>query len=94
MLRNSAYKLKNNKKLTVGYFGGSITEGAGASDPSNCWRSLTTQWLRDTYPDCEINEIMAAIGGTGSDLGAYRCEKDLLSGSPDLVFIEFSCNDA
>ena len=94
LLNNTSYKLKNNKKLTVGYFGGSITEGAGASDPSKCWRSLTTQWFRETYPDCEINEIMAAIGGTGSDLGAYRCERDLISGNPDLVFFEFSCNDA
>lgn len=94
MLNNTIYKLKNNKKLNVGFFGGSITEGAGASDPSMCWRSLTMQWLRERYPDCEINEIMAAIGGTGSDLGAYRCEKDLLSGDPDLVFLEFSCNDA
>lgn len=94
MLNNTVYKLRNNKKLTVGFFGGSITEGAGASDPSKCWRSLTMQWLREKYPDCEINEIMAAIGGTGSDLGAYRCEKDLLSGDPDLVFFEFSCNDA
>ncbi|MBQ2729450.1 MAG: hypothetical protein IJF69_01605 [Clostridia bacterium] len=94
MLNNTIYKLKNNKKLNVGYFGGSITEGAGASEPSACWRSLTTQWLRERYPDCEINEIMAAIGGTGSDLGVYRCEKDLLSGNPDLVFFEFSCNDA
>ena len=94
MLENVIYKLKNNKKLNIGYFGGPITEGAGASDPSTCWRSITTQWFRDEYPDCEINEIMAAIGGTGSDLGAYRCEKDLLSGDPDLVFFEFSCNDA
>ena len=93
MLENVIYKLKNDKKLNIGYFGGSITEGAGASDPSKCWRSITTQWFRDAYPDCEINEIMAAIGGTGSDLGAYRCEKDLLSGDPDLVFFEFSCND-
>lgn len=94
MLSNTIYKLKNKKKLNIGYFGGSITEGAGASDPSKCWRSLTTQWICEKYPDCEICEIMAAIGGTGSDLGAYRCEKDLLSGNPDLVFFEFSCNDA
>lgn len=94
MLNNTIYKLKNNKKLNIGYFGGSITEGAGASHPNNCWRSLVTKWFRDRYSECEINEIMAAIGGTGSDLGAYRCEKDLLSGDPDLVFFEFSCNDA
>ena len=94
MLNNTVYKLKNNKKLNIGYFGGSITEGAGASDPSKCWRRIVTQWFRDTYSDCEINEIMAAIGGTGSDLGAYRCENDLIAGKPDLVFLEFSCNDA
>ena len=32
MLDNTLYKLKNNKELTIGFFGGSITEGAGASD--------------------------------------------------------------
>ena len=31
MLENTLYRLKHDKKLTVGYFGGSITEGAGAS---------------------------------------------------------------
>ena len=34
MLDNTLYKLKNNKELTIGFFGGSITEGAGASDAS------------------------------------------------------------
>ncbi|MBE6715162.1 MAG: SGNH/GDSL hydrolase family protein [Ruminococcaceae bacterium] len=93
MLNNTVYKLTKEKDLTVGYFGGSITEGAGASDPSKCWRSLTTEWLREKYPHSTINEINAAIGGTGSDLGVFRCERDLLSGKPDLVFFEFSCND-
>lgn len=93
MLNNTIYKLNNEKEFTVGYFGGSITEGAGASDPSKCWRSLVTEWLCEKYPQCNIREINGAIGGTGSDLGVYRCEKDLLSGNPDLVFFEFSCND-
>lgn len=94
MLRNTSYKLTQNKKLTIGYFGGSITEGAGQSAPGHCYRDRTTAWFREKYPDATITEIQAAIGGTGSDLGMYRCERDLLTGKPDLVFYEFSVNDS
>ncbi|MBO5197737.1 MAG: SGNH/GDSL hydrolase family protein [Lachnospiraceae bacterium] len=95
MLNNTQYKLLNDKKLTVGYFGGSITEGAGASDATRtCWRALTTSWLKEQYPDCAITEIQAAIGGTGTDLGVFRCERDLLSHNPDLIFFEYSVNDS
>lgn len=94
MLENILYKLKNQKQITVGYFGGSITEGAHASDQTRlCWRALTTAWLREQFPDCEITEIQAAIGGTGSILGVYRCDRDLITYKPDLVFYEFSVND-
>ncbi|WP_168120906.1 SGNH/GDSL hydrolase family protein [Paenibacillus sp. HB172176] len=93
-LYNTFRVLHERRKLTVGYFGGSITEGSGASDPAkSSWRALTTSWFRRSYPECEISEIQAAIGGTGSDLGVCRCRTDLLSGEPDLVFIEFAVND-
>ena len=93
MLENTLYRLVHDKKCVLGYFGGSITEGAGASSPSTCYRALVTEWFRSRYPDAEIREIQAAIGGTGSDLGMYREELDLLSKEPDLVFLEFAVND-
>ena len=94
MLKNTIYRLKKDKKLRVGYFGGSITEGAGATEwDRTSWRARLTAHLRAAYPDAEITEIMAAVGGTGTDLGLCRCEHDLLSGDPDLVFIEFATND-
>ena len=94
MLENTIYRLKKEKKLRVGYFGGSITEGAGASEwDKTSWRGRLTAHLRASYPDAEITEIMAAVGGTGTDLGLCRCEHDLLRGDPDLVFIEFATND-
>lgn len=87
-------KLAKDKALTIGYFGGSITEGAGASNAgTTSWRALTTKWFRDNFPEAQITEVNAAIGGTGSDLGAFRCERDLLSKKPDLVFVEFAVND-
>ncbi|MBE6666519.1 MAG: SGNH/GDSL hydrolase family protein [Ruminococcaceae bacterium] len=95
MLENTIYRLNKEKKLRVGYFGGSITEGAGASEWNRTsWRARITTYLRGTYPDAEITEIMAAVGGTGTDLGLCRCEHDLLSNDPDLVFIEFAVNDS
>jgi len=87
-------KLKKDKALKIGYFGGSITAGAGASNSSKTsWRALTTAWFRERFPEATITEINAAIGGTGSDLGAFRCDKDLLTKDPDLVFVEFAVND-
>lgn len=95
MLENTLYKLKNENKLTLGFFDGSITEGAGASDTEKTsWRGAVTDWFRERYPDHEINAIQGAIGGTGCEMGIFRLDRDLLSGKPDLVFIEFSVNDA
>ncbi len=95
MLENTLFKLKNHDNFTVGFFGGSITEGAGASKASETsWRARITAWLRESYPNCEITEVQAAIGGTGSELGVYRCDNDLVSKKPDLVFYEFSVNDS
>ena len=94
MLENTKYRLKKEKKLRIGYFGGSITEGSGASSwHKTSWRARLTAHLRESYPEAEITEIMAAVGGTGTDLGLCRCGHDLLSGDPDLVFIEFATND-
>ena len=79
MLSNTGYKLTHDKKLTIGYFGGSITEGAGQSRPGFCYRDRVTAWMKERYPEADITEIQAAIGGTGTDLGMYRCDRDLLS---------------
>lgn len=88
-------RLARNKELVIGYFGGSITEGAGASKADQTsWRAITTTWFKTKYPGAKISEINAAIGGTGSELGAFRCRRDLLSKHPDLVFIEFAVNDS
>lgn len=90
---NLKRKLKSGEKITLGYFGGSITQGAGVEDKSRCWRALVTEWFRKKYPENEFDEINAAIGGTGSDLGLFRINADLLSKKPDVVFVEFAVND-
>jgi len=85
-LPNVFAKLKAGEPVKIAYLGGSITEQKG-------WRVLSLKWLREKYPSARIEEINAAIGGTGSDLGVYRLEKDVLRFQPDLLFVEFAVND-
>lgn len=93
-LGNTLAALKERKSLTIGYFGGSITAGSGASRAEQTsYRALTTKWFRQRFPHTRITEINAAIGGTGSSLGAFRAQRDLLDKRPDLVFVEFAVND-
>ena len=84
---NVLAKLLSGASVKIAYFGGSITEMDG-------WRRLSREWLKGRYPDCAIDEIAAAIGGTGSGLGVYRYGQDVLDKNPDLVFVEFATNDS
>lgn len=94
-LDNTYVRLTKDKALTVAYIGGSVTVGAGASNASlTSWRALTRDWFKENYPDAEITEVNAGIGGTGSRLAAYRVAADVLAHDPDLVFVEFAINDA
>ena len=73
-------------ELKIGYLGGSITAQKG-------WRVLTLDHFKKAYPQSTFTEINAAIGGTGSDLGVFRVQQDVLSKGPDLLFVEFAVND-
>jgi len=85
-LPNVLEKLKAGREVRIGYFGGSITAQDG-------WRTKTLKWLQQQYPAAKVSEINAAIGGTGSDLGAFRLRHDVLDHKPDLLFVEFAVND-
>jgi lysophospholipase L1-like esterase len=85
-LPNFFAKLKQGKDVRIAYFGGSITAQDG-------WRPKTLEWFQQQYPNAKVSQINAAIGGTGSDLGVFRCGQDVLAHHPDLVFVEFAVND-
>ena len=79
-----------DKNVNIVYFGGSITNGRG-------YRTDIGEYLIDTYekivPGRKITNHNAGIGGTGSDYGYLRLNRDVISKNPDLVFVEFAVND-
>lgn len=96
--RGSWYRLKNamdraaaGEKITVGFLGGSITQGSLSSTPETCYAYLVHRWWAMHYPD--VRYVNAGIGGTTSQFGAARVKDDLLRFAPDVVLIEFSVND-
>ena len=84
---NTLSKLGAGKEVRVAYLGGSITETGDG------WRPQTTAWLQSAFPNAAIHEIHAAIGATGSNIGVYRMDRDVLGFKPDLLFVEFAVND-
>lgn len=86
-LPNVFRKLDAGEPIVIAYFGGSITS-------QNGWRPLSLNWFKDQYPGVAIDGINAAIGGTGSNLGVFRIDKDVLAAEPDLIFVEFAVNDS
>ncbi len=85
---------KGGKPLNVVFFGGSLTWGANSSNPQvTSYRGLMMDYLLKKYPQTQLRFFDAAIGGTGSELGIFRYERDVLSRKPDLVFLDFTAND-
>lgn len=86
-------KAQRGDVVTVGVIGGSITQGALASQPEFRYGNHIAEWWRRQFPQATINFVNAGIGATGSDYGALRVSRDLLSSHPDFVVVEFAVND-
>ncbi len=85
---------KIGEKLRVVFLGGSLTWGAQATDPQQTsYRALIGKKLEQAYHEAHFQFHDAAIGGTGSQLAAFRLERDVLAYQPDLVFLDFTIND-
>lgn len=86
-------KAQDGRPVTVAVIGGSITQGAKATKPANRYGDLVADWWRQKFPKAEVKFVNAGIGATGSNYGALRARRDLLSKQPDFVVVEYSVND-
>jgi lysophospholipase L1-like esterase len=89
-----AKKADAGDRLNVVFLGGSLTWGAQSTDPTTkSYRAVIARKFEEEYPKAHFRFFDAAIGGTGSQLAAFRLERDVLAHDPDLVFLEFAVND-
>ncbi len=87
-------KAQRGESITVGYIGGSITQGAiSGTNRQNCYAKVYHSWIQKQFPNSDVKYHNAGIGGTDSVYGLTRAEAHLLAYAPDIVFIEYSVND-
>lgn len=95
VLSNTLYHLLDGE-ITIGYFGGSVTLGTGATNKETMsWRARTTAWIKSNFSKVKVTERNAAIGNTGSVFGVFRADSQYIGEkAPDLNFIEMAINDS
>lgn len=99
-LKAAIERAKRGEDTTIAFIGGSITQGAGAV-PINtkcyAWRTFEGLCrLAGKGVDENIHYVKAGVGGTPSELGMIRYERDVCrdgSVTPDIVVVEFAVND-
>ncbi|WP_311291548.1 SGNH/GDSL hydrolase family protein [Paenibacillus glycanilyticus] len=100
-LKAAIAKAKKGDDVTLAFIGGSITHGAGA-DPlhTGCYAYRTYEAFKERFGingGDHIRFIKAGVGGTPSELGMIRYDRDVCrdgAAQPDIVVIEFAVNDA
>lgn len=97
-VRRAIGRAQDGENVTIAYIGGSITQGAGAIPiNSECyayksWQNFAKRFGRGN----NVRLVKAGVGGTPSELGMIRFERDVLrdgSVTPDIVVVEFAVND-
>ncbi len=97
-LINAVNRAKKNRETCIAFIGGSITQGAGAV-PINteCYAYKSYNLFKNKYGNnSNVHLIKAGVGGTPSELGIIRFERDVLRDNtvePDIIVIEFAVND-
>lgn len=93
MIKKCMKKALSGEGVTVGFLGGSITQGSLSSTPETCYAYLVYEWWKRRFPKSEITYVNAGIGGTTSQFGVARVKDHVLCHKPDFLLIEYAVND-
>lgn len=99
-LKAAISKARLGEEVTIAYIGGSITQGAGAKPiHTQCYAYQSYLRFKERFgPNGgdNIHFVKSGVGGTPSELGIIRYDRDILRGGqtwPDIVVVEFAVND-
>jgi len=81
-LKAAIERAKRGEPVTIAYIGGSITQGAGAVPiHSHCYAYRSYDLFKQMFAPQDgssIRLIKAGLGGTPSELGVVRYDRDVL----------------
>lgn len=92
-LKDCMRRAQAGGELTIGFFGGSITQDSLATKHENCYAYRVFRWWEEMFPKARLHYVNGGIGGTSSHYGVSRAVTDLLMYQPDFVVVDFSVND-
>ncbi len=97
-VRRAIGRARAGEEVTIAYIGGSITQGAGATPiNSECYAYKSYRSFAERFGQVgSVRFVKAGVGGTPSELGMIRFERDVLRygrETPDVVVVEFAVND-
>ena len=92
-LKSCMRRAEVGEELTIGFFGGSITQDSLATKHENCYAYRVFRWWEETFPKAAFHYVNGGIGGTTSHYGVSRVVTDVLMYQPDFVVVDFSVND-
>ncbi len=92
-LKQCMRKAQAGEELTLGFFGGSITQDSLATKHENCYAYRVFFWWKENFPEAQLSYVNGGIGGTTSHYGVSRAVTDMLMYQPDFIVIDFSVND-
>lgn len=91
---NCMRRAERGDEITIGFLGGSITQGSLASKEQNTYAYRVFEWWENAFPKARFHYVNGGIGGTTSHYGVARAVTDVLMYQPDFVVVDFSVNDA
>ena len=93
-IREKIAAAQRGETVTIGYLGGSITEGGSSTSEGKRFVNLASQYFSETFgTGGNVKFVNAGWAGTSSVVGNIRVDNDLFSQNCDIIFIEFAVND-
>ena len=93
-IREKIAAAQRGENVTIGYIGGSITEGGSSTSEGKRFVNLASQYFAETFgTGGNVKFVNAGWAGTSSVVGNIRVDNDLFSQNCDIIFIEFAVND-
>ena len=93
-IREKIAKAQRGEKVSIGYIGGSITEGGSSTSADKSFVNISGNYFKNTFGSGNnVSFVNAGLAGTSSVVGNMRVDSDIFSKGCEVIFIEFAVND-